>query len=680
MIYIDIYSTRAVIRSQEPLTVGLAGGQAHFRFSDRWKNLTKTVVFRQGDITKDVVGVTSGAVIPHEVLKVPGVPVEIGVYGSDGEGKIIIPTVWVATDPVLEGADPMVDASADPTLPVYQQIEAQVEVNRAQIEKNTPFTVEISMNDAGGYEANTSLNGILSVWHSGRPIAAKYGERMLPLVRIDNKIAQFCSVHDRTAFMASVTDTDVKYSTRFVADDATVTALEKTVSDLQKTATQHTIKLNAQQNAIDGHTDRLDKLEAGGVGGGSGVHIGTEPPVDDSVSLWVNPEGDAESEDAAYHDQTVTVEEAANGCTLNFPCPIADFHELHIHMTGGNTVSQLYMEAGGESTYLIAPQHGATSGTHIHLMATHERDTMNMDATTAAYSENAQPGVPLGTAGIGNEAASLRLYSKDGGNDLLPGMEIRAWGVYKTQGCGTLKVRNPETGEWESLKTLQGENGKDGSDYVLTDADKQEIAEQAAGLVDVPEYELPVASPDALGGVQPVEKTEEMTNPVGVDALGGLWSAGGSDSFEQIFSLTAEENIYNVRIPVEGAKYKYLCLRINAQAWDPATEAIYSDTDMIAKGVIRADSATPINGLTYGGEGKYTTTYVLFFRTGLSAVFVPIMLIPSKIITYPGALTSYNPMTYDYTVRTVITISAHEIMNKYLFTAGSTFELWGVRK
>jgi hypothetical protein len=41
-------------------------------------------------------------------------------------------------------------------------------------------------------------------------------------------------------------------------------------------------------------------------------------------------------------------------------------------------------------------------------------------------------------------------------------------------------------------------------------------------------YTLPVANPDILGGVQPVEKTEAMTNPVGVDALGGLWSAGGS--------------------------------------------------------------------------------------------------------------------------------------------------------
>ena len=122
MINIDVYSTQAVIRSQEPLTVGLVGGEAHFRFSAPWKPLIKTVVFRQGNVTKDVVGVTSGAVIPWEVLQEPGLPVEIGIYGCDSSGKVMIPTVWAVTDPVLEGADPMLDASAELTPDVHQQL------------------------------------------------------------------------------------------------------------------------------------------------------------------------------------------------------------------------------------------------------------------------------------------------------------------------------------------------------------------------------------------------------------------------------------------------------------------------------------------------------------------------------------------------------------------------------
>ena len=40
-------------------------------------------------------------------------------------------------------------------------------------------------------------------------------------------------------------------------------------------------------------------------------------------------------------------------------------------------------------------------------------------------------------------------------------------------------------------------------------------------------YTLPIASATQLGGVQPVAKTEEMTQPVGVDALGALFTKAG---------------------------------------------------------------------------------------------------------------------------------------------------------
>lgn len=36
-------------------------------------------------------------------------------------------------------------------------------------------------------------------------------------------------------------------------------------------------------------------------------------------------------------------------------------------------------------------------------------------------------------------------------------------------------------------------------------------------------YKLPIASPEKLGGVKPVAKTEDMIQSVGVDAEGRLW-------------------------------------------------------------------------------------------------------------------------------------------------------------
>lgn len=41
-------------------------------------------------------------------------------------------------------------------------------------------------------------------------------------------------------------------------------------------------------------------------------------------------------------------------------------------------------------------------------------------------------------------------------------------------------------------------------------------------------YTLPIASSTVLGGVQPVAKTDAMTQSVGVDEAGGLWTAPGS--------------------------------------------------------------------------------------------------------------------------------------------------------
>ena len=41
-------------------------------------------------------------------------------------------------------------------------------------------------------------------------------------------------------------------------------------------------------------------------------------------------------------------------------------------------------------------------------------------------------------------------------------------------------------------------------------------------------YTLPIASSTQLGGVQPAAKTETMTQAVGVDAGGALWTAPGS--------------------------------------------------------------------------------------------------------------------------------------------------------
>ena len=124
MIKIEVQSTRAVIRSQEPLTVGLQGAKVQFSFGQDWKDLTKTAVFRQGEVVRTVANVGQEATIPWEVLTVPGVPVEIGIYGI-GQGKAI-PTLWTTTQPVRPGADPQGDPSKEPTPGLWEQMQSQL--------------------------------------------------------------------------------------------------------------------------------------------------------------------------------------------------------------------------------------------------------------------------------------------------------------------------------------------------------------------------------------------------------------------------------------------------------------------------------------------------------------------------------------------------------------------------
>lgn len=147
MIKIEVHSTRAVIRSQEPLTVGLKGAKAHFSFGKPWETLIKTAVFRQGDKTVTVADIGTEVTIPWEVLTQPGLPVQIGVYGIDSEGTVAIPTVWTTTQPVRPGTDPEGDPSTEPTPGLWEQMQGKLS------------SLEESMNTADGITPHIGGNG-----------------------------------------------------------------------------------------------------------------------------------------------------------------------------------------------------------------------------------------------------------------------------------------------------------------------------------------------------------------------------------------------------------------------------------------------------------------------------------------------------------------------------------------
>ncbi len=104
------------------ITGGTVGLPVRFSFDESWEGLTRTAVFRAGSVTRDQVDILDSTTVPWEVLEKVGCRLYVGVYGANGDGSTVIPTVWAEAGEILPGADPTGDESADPTLPVWQQV------------------------------------------------------------------------------------------------------------------------------------------------------------------------------------------------------------------------------------------------------------------------------------------------------------------------------------------------------------------------------------------------------------------------------------------------------------------------------------------------------------------------------------------------------------------------------
>ena len=130
MIQIHVNKASAHLASPpELLTAGMSKAvTVQFVFSTDWDGLTKTAVFSNGKTTVDVLAANwdgDTVPVPHEVLAVPGRHARVGVYGADESG-VVLPTVWVSLGKVQPGADPSGDASEDPSLPVWAQLQNQI--------------------------------------------------------------------------------------------------------------------------------------------------------------------------------------------------------------------------------------------------------------------------------------------------------------------------------------------------------------------------------------------------------------------------------------------------------------------------------------------------------------------------------------------------------------------------
>lgn len=149
MFVIEVTNNRASTKRGELLTKGQIGAQVQFVFNDHWSDMKKTAVFKRCGKTIDVVDSEwNGDIVtvPPEITEEAGFLVHVGVYGVSEDSKRITPTLYAPLGAVALGAEPDGDPSTDPTLPVWAQLQGDIDKIKDELEDVSAKAVQSDWN------------------------------------------------------------------------------------------------------------------------------------------------------------------------------------------------------------------------------------------------------------------------------------------------------------------------------------------------------------------------------------------------------------------------------------------------------------------------------------------------------------------------------------------------------
>ena len=167
MFEVKVTNNRASTTRGELLTKGQIGAQVQFAFNDHWADMKKTAVFKRCGKTIDVMDtVWNGDIVtvPPEMTEEAGLLVYVGVYGVSADGKRITPTIYAPLGVVALSAEPAGDSSTSPTLPVWAQLQNEIQ---AMLDATKIYYVDLD-GSFPNYTYRGNMGDIKAAYESGK--------------------------------------------------------------------------------------------------------------------------------------------------------------------------------------------------------------------------------------------------------------------------------------------------------------------------------------------------------------------------------------------------------------------------------------------------------------------------------------------------------------------------------
>ena len=154
MIICHVSKAAITVAQSVLLTSGMVQAvQVRFCFSPEWEGLTRTAVFRAGQVSVScLLDEENCCTVPWECLQTAGTHLMVGVYGTRAQ-EVVLPTVECSLGLICTGAQPAENTPQEPTPTLVQQL-----LTTAEAAAQTAASVRADA-DAGLYCGETGPQG-----------------------------------------------------------------------------------------------------------------------------------------------------------------------------------------------------------------------------------------------------------------------------------------------------------------------------------------------------------------------------------------------------------------------------------------------------------------------------------------------------------------------------------------